>query len=60
MAVVSYARRRHSDVPVIVASVRPGNAQRLNAPASRSVFVAKPYDVDALVRTTRQRLGSRA
>lgn len=56
IAVASHARQRHPDVPVIVVSAWPVNAQRLGGPASRSVFVAKPYDLDALVRTMRRLL----
>ena len=58
IAVAARARRRHPEVPVIVVSGRPSNAQRLAGLAPRSAFVAKPYDFHAVVDTVRDMLAA--
>jgi len=57
--VAARARQRDPRIPVIVVSARPDSAQRLDELALRSVFVAKPYDLYALVQTIRHALETR-
>jgi DNA-binding response OmpR family regulator len=57
--VAARARQRDPRTLVIVVSARPDSAQRLDGLASRGVFVAKPYDLYALVQTIRHMLETR-
>ncbi len=54
--VAAYARQRYRNVPVIVVSAQPSNAQLLGRLVSRSVFIGKPYRLNTLLETMRRML----
>lgn len=49
--VAAHIQQRHANIPVIVVSAHPENAQRLARAVPRGIFLRKPYELGVLVKT---------